>query len=53
MYFKDLKVGKQVNVKKDKIEVRTINGKLFAIAKSPNGGHELWKPITRKEVEDL
>ena len=53
MYFNDVKVGKQVNIAKDKVEVKEINGKFFAIAKSPNGGHSIWKPVTRAEAKTL
>lgn len=51
MKFKDVKTGKDFEA--EVVEVKERNGKLFAIAKSPNGGHEVWKPITRKEAEEL
>ena len=29
----------------EEYEIRQVNNRTFAVAKSPDGGHECWKPV--------
>ncbi len=43
MQFYDVK--SKSNFEAEEYEIKKVNDKTFAVAKSPNGGHECWKPV--------